>query len=359
MEKANRFYEIDLLRFISACMVVIFHYTFVGHGLGKTPSMEFVELSNYTKYLYLGINTFFIISGFVIFMTVVDGKAREFLVSRVVRLYPAYWFAVLFTGTCLYFFAENEKLQINVNQWMMNFTMFQSAASMKHIESAYWTLWIELKFYLVILFLALMGWLRLIKPLIFISLTSSILFLFFGKMYFHPFNSAFPNWWGYFATGIIFYLIKRDGIDKGLALLLSLAVFFIATQNYYFCLKMQRWYGVDFSYNTLLAINALVLLFFALMVFKPTNILRHPAFIFWGALTYPLYLIHQDVGYVIFNAFSDKASPSVLFISTFILMLLLAFLINRFIEKPGAKRLKKLLEIRFSPTKKNNLSTSA
>src|SRR6202043_1137862 len=47
-----------------------------------------------------GVQLFFVISGFVIFMTLSRCKtAFDFLISRFSRLYPAYWAAALLTYT--------------------------------------------------------------------------------------------------------------------------------------------------------------------------------------------------------------------------------------------------------------------
>ena len=64
-----RFYEIDLLRFVAAFAVVLFHYTFRGAAGEAFTSVAYPELAGITKYGCLGVDLFFIISGFVILMT--------------------------------------------------------------------------------------------------------------------------------------------------------------------------------------------------------------------------------------------------------------------------------------------------
>src|SRR4051812_39368993 len=87
----KRYEELDALRGIASLMVVFFHYTMgrpqadVGFVLGTT-----------------GVDLFFIISGFVIFMSLNKiTRSTDFIINRVSRLYPTYWTAVTFTFVIL------------------------------------------------------------------------------------------------------------------------------------------------------------------------------------------------------------------------------------------------------------------
>ena len=56
-----RINEIDLLRFIAAIAVVIFHYAFRGYAANDMTTMPYPLLSRYAKFGYLGVNLFFMI----------------------------------------------------------------------------------------------------------------------------------------------------------------------------------------------------------------------------------------------------------------------------------------------------------
>ena len=61
--------------------------------MGMVGGTTFPAIANVTKYGYLGVNLFLLISGFVILVSS-DGKSpRQFVISRIVRLYPTYWVA--------------------------------------------------------------------------------------------------------------------------------------------------------------------------------------------------------------------------------------------------------------------------
>ena len=89
--KNTRVNEIDLLRFFAALAVVFFHYSFRGYAADAMSIMPYPLLASLSKYGYLGVELFFMISGFVILMTAANGSLRSFAISRIVRLYPAFW----------------------------------------------------------------------------------------------------------------------------------------------------------------------------------------------------------------------------------------------------------------------------
>src|SRR5690625_4174458 len=110
----------------------------------------------WTAYGAVGPELFFIISGFVILMTAWGRSARYYVASRVSRIFPAYWAAVLLTGLLLLEVWPSGK-NIGVGQWLLNLTMVQDLFDVRHIDSVYWTLWVELRFYLLILVLLVIG----------------------------------------------------------------------------------------------------------------------------------------------------------------------------------------------------------
>ena len=87
--RSGRILALDSMRGLAALSVALFHYTY-GFNHGDT---------NYVFHKgFLGVQFFFILSGFVIFMTVnKKPNLRSFVVGRFTRLYPAYWLSVVLT----------------------------------------------------------------------------------------------------------------------------------------------------------------------------------------------------------------------------------------------------------------------
>ena len=83
-----RLQGLDSLRGLAALAVVLYHYTFgYTQVVGKhMPGLDLIATDG-----HFGVYLFFIISGFVIFMTLErSAKAIDFSVSRFARLWPPY-----------------------------------------------------------------------------------------------------------------------------------------------------------------------------------------------------------------------------------------------------------------------------
>lgn len=96
-KRPSRFYEIDLLRFLAALSVVLYHYTYRAYMEGHYSPVSYPVLGSFTKYGWLGVQLFFIISGYVVLMSAAGKTVKQFLLSRITRLYPAYWAACTLT----------------------------------------------------------------------------------------------------------------------------------------------------------------------------------------------------------------------------------------------------------------------
>ena len=67
----TRISEIDLLRFLAAVAVMLMHYFLRGFAANDNFSpIHFPEFGALTRYNYLAVNLFFMISGFMILMSV-------------------------------------------------------------------------------------------------------------------------------------------------------------------------------------------------------------------------------------------------------------------------------------------------
>jgi peptidoglycan/LPS O-acetylase OafA/YrhL len=144
--KNTRVNEIDLLRFLAVMAVVIHHYAFRGYAADDMSVMPYPLLAPIAQYGYLGVHLFFTISGFVILMTAGSGDLRKFIVSRIARLYPAFWVCctITFIATLI---IGGTHYHATVTQYLANMTMLSGFIGVESIEGAYWSLFIEMQFY--------------------------------------------------------------------------------------------------------------------------------------------------------------------------------------------------------------------
>lgn len=91
---------------------------------------------------------------------------------------------------------------------------------------------------------------------------------------------------------------------------------------------------------SLVTLFFVVLLLIALRKTGPLAGVRWPIL---GAITYPLYLLHQNIGYMIFNALYPQWNQHLLFWGTVATMIVGSLAIHLLLEKPIARQMKRAL----------------
>ncbi len=313
--KPERIVELDVLRGLAALMVVFYHYTVV-YTTGADAAIP---------YGVLAVNLFFIISGFVIFMTLLKTRTGlDFIVSRFSRIFPVFWVAVLLTQTVVWL----NPLPIYTVSWrdaVINLTMLAGPLGFRWVDNVYWTLVIELMFYVIMLLLFLVGMLRHIEKIVLPWLILEISADVASRWMHHPIPQAIAvlfllKYAHLFLAGILFYLIRFEGVTLSRQLLLGGC---LATQ---FIIK-GLWgglYGVLFF-----------TLFYLLALNRLSWIAARPL-VFLGGISYSLYLVHQNIGFVIMRTLSGEHRIFQITVAL-VVALMLATLLTYLIEQPALR----------------------
>ncbi|MBC6608753.1 acyltransferase [Hymenobacter sp. BT188] len=340
LTKPLRLYEIDLLRFLAALSVVVFHYTYRGYAADHYSSLPFLELGRYTRYGYLGVELFFIISVYVVLLSAKGKTVRQFFVSRLVRLYPAFWVACTLTflvkrlwGTTPGDAYMPAVLHAGFGQYLCNMTMLEEFLGIAPLDGAYWSLTVEIAFYFLVSLLLSYRLMRYVEWFVAGWLLYAILLVLPHAN--TPFAALFfPSYAPYFAAGIIFY--RRQQVpDRALTHYTLLAFAYLAAihSSLRKATEMGQHYHDEFVAWVIVAI---ITLFFAVFFFITTrhiNLSHYSWLAGLGALTYPLYLIHSDIGFVTFHRLAGAINKYVLVGSTLLVMLVIAHLIHVLAEK--------------------------
>jgi peptidoglycan/LPS O-acetylase OafA/YrhL len=344
---AKRLYQIDLFRFIAAFMVVLFHYTYRGF-IANSSILEFAFLGSIFKYGYLGVDLFFMISGFVIYMSIENSNLLDFIKSRIVRLYPAFWICVTITAFVIYLFG-GYIFSVNLKQYLANLTMLNGFFGIKNVDGVYWTLLLEIKFYLLIGFVLffkkikkyymtsfIIGWLIVSYSQFVINFDDHIILKIIRDFLIFNYSS-------YFIAGIVMYKMFKEGqILKFFPMLFLCYILSIIL-----ALKKASSLSIllDTHFSEILIVSYLTVFYGAmfLMSINRLNFLNLSLFLRFGLLTYPLYLIHQNVGFIIFNEFGTLINKYLILALLITLVLFISFCINKYIEIPLSKKMAKLL----------------
>jgi peptidoglycan/LPS O-acetylase OafA/YrhL len=333
---SKRYLELDALRGIAAVLVVFFHFT-----MGRP------EASLGFKFGATGVDLFFIISGFVIFMSLSKIRSvSDFWISRVSRLYPTYWAAVTFTFVIKTLHTDFALTQADWWQYVGNLTMFQFYLNLRDLDDSYWTMIIEMLFYGSIIAVFAVRLLWLVEPLgVFASVLLAIASHFYSyhkfvylPYYYIPILPFAPL----FFAGILFYKIQ---ITQKQVLMRSLAlVACFASQCYLFKFGRSHDYISATEYGLVLSVYFGL---FGLFVSNNLRVLVSPLTLFLGKISFALYLIHEYVSINVVIPFLTKQLHLNFWMAAggiaFPLAVLLAFLITEYVEVPVGRWMKSKL----------------
>lgn len=275
---AQRFGALDLLRLVAALAVLLFHWSFTFPSRSGAP-ME-VRLSG-AQYGWLGVELFFLISGFVILMSASESKAGRFVRLRAIRLYPGFWICCTLTALVTNSFGG----------WLANLTMVPAWLGVRPIDDVYWTLLVELEFYGLVAIVLALRQLHRVELLLWVWLAITWL----------PGGAALQTYGAFFVGGAACYLVsKGGGLRVHALLLLAWTSSIIAAQ--------AQVPDVNHAFVTArlepAVVATLVTLFFVAMYLIATrriDVKPSPLALAFGGLTYPLYLLHDQIGLRLFR----------------------------------------------------------
>jgi peptidoglycan/LPS O-acetylase OafA/YrhL len=340
----TRFYLLDGLRMAAAMGVLLYHFTSRENKAWGQPVNEvFPSTSEVTAFGGLGVQLFFIISGFVILLSVWGRSPSHFVASRIGRLFPAYWAGVLLTGFLLLVLWPEGK-NISMTQVLANLTMLQEPVGVGHIDGAYWTLWEELKFYILIGILAVVG------------ITRSRILAFCT---FWPLAAAMaghakspllgevlmPDYAPLFAGGMILYLVFREGPSVPAILVLGMNLILASQQTLTGQFRsIEKLSGHDYPDIYCWIAVACCFALVAATTLTPLSGISWKWLALAGSLTYPLYLVHEFWGWWFISVFNAWLPQRLTLFTAIVLCLVLAWIIHKAVERPFGPKLRKSVQ---------------
>ncbi|MDT7542558.1 MAG: hypothetical protein QOE33_2462 [Acidobacteriota bacterium] len=314
-KEKDRIEALDFLRGIASLSVALFHFfNVVEPGLLRTIS----------SYGNLGVQVFFVISGFIIPYSLFRGgyvlrNYGTFVLKRVIRLDPPYFVTIaiiIALGVFSWYvpFQQDQVFHVTLPQVLLHFAYINVFFGYPWLNDVFWTLAIEFQYYLLI---------GLAFPIIFsrdarVRLAS---FALLGALAFviHP-------------PAFIFYYI-------------FLFYMGILTCQLRVRLIGRRQYALLLVVSTVLALlttgwPSTLAAAFAVFVILCLR-MRHAAFRFLGSISYSLYLVHSPIGRRALNvvlrlthAQTMGARLFAILVAT-IVSIIAAYVLYRLVERPA------------------------
>jgi peptidoglycan/LPS O-acetylase OafA/YrhL len=326
----SRINELDFLRFIAVLGIVFFHYAFRGYAADSMSVMPYPWLAPAAKYGVHGLEMLFLISGFVIAMTAANRSLRHFVISRFVRLYPTFWVcctitfvAILATGAPRY--------SATFWQYLVNMTMLSEFFRVPSIDGVYWFLCVEILFYGAVAMAVFLAGMQRFQWFLIAWLAIEVLLelLPIGR------NPArmLADYSVCFIAGAEFFLIWSSGLS------FTRVAMVVATMALAIVQEINRLPAFEKHYDTIIDRNlvggAIVVMFIVMMLIalRRTGPLARTRWVLPSAISYPLFLLHENIGFMIFNKLYPAINPHVLLWGTFALMIAVSLAIHLVIER--------------------------
>jgi peptidoglycan/LPS O-acetylase OafA/YrhL len=317
---------------------MLYHYCFQSNSPFDNTALSYPELSGFVQYGFMGVDFFFVISGFVICMSAEKGDLNKFIVSRLLRLYPAYVVCVIFTALVAVCFSAKS---VSFFQFLINITMFQEFLRVPHIDAVYWTLSFELVFYFWIGVAIFTGLIKKIELLV----IPFVIVSFAATLWAEPVlvKALFISPWAhYFVAGVIFYKLYKEGWStyRFMALLICYGV--SALNVLELARNMTAYHSVDFSAKVMFSQVTIIYLVMFLAALGAYDNIKVRWFRAAGAITFPLYLLHGLIGNVILSQFSDLSRWFGLLV-TIMIVITLSIAVSQYIEPLIVSRIRQPL----------------
>lgn len=286
---SNRLSTLDAMRGIAALSVGFYHLGGVAFEGIDEGFLGWLRTA--FSYGYLGVAVFFVISGFVISATldnkdVTAGYFGRFLLRRSIRLDPTYWCSIALDvgliAVAIQLSMPNPGLP-SPQKIMLNMFYLQNIVGVGNIAAVYWTLCLEVQFYIVYGLHLAAGYYgtSLIKIALVVAVT--VYSLLVAAHILPAPQGWFVSHWTLFALGIVAYhfgMYPDRPIWPFLAMIgASLAACVVNPQT------------------TLLAACATAVMFYAgARKHKLDTWLKNDVLLYLGSRSYSIYLFHAIIG---------------------------------------------------------------
>jgi peptidoglycan/LPS O-acetylase OafA/YrhL len=340
----DRVPELDLLRFIAASAVVVYHLM-TAPIIGGRPDLNAFGITQaFVQFGFLGVHLFFMLSGFVILWSSENRSAGQFVLSRIARLYPSFWVCMLLTALVLTvlgnFYAPS------LRTVLVNLTMVPTQLGVPAVDGVYWTLWVEMRFYLLVFIVLVTGTMQHVERWIGVWLIACIAAAAGWAPRWLQFIAMAPLA-AFFISGCLFYLIRSRGpsvfrIGAVIASCALCALDAVHEQNSF--IHGTR-YPVG-TMTTVVIVSAIVAFHLAMfaIALKPSILPASRKWYILGSLTYPLYLLHNMIGKAFGETFDGRMPFVVSLVLRFAIVYGMAAVVAAVIERRGCSAFHRALQ---------------
>ncbi len=230
-----------------------------------------------------------------------------------------------------------------ISQYLINMTMLSGFIGVSPIDGAYWSLFLEIRFYGLVAIVLLINRIHQAEIFIVIWLIASFALSIWSISKLH--YLLIVDYSAYFIAGATYFLIWSQGLS------ISRIIVIVSSWLLAMFLSISRLKYFESHYNVFMnnyIVGSIITAFFVVMLLislQRTGFIGRSRWQIAGVLTYPLYLLHQNIGYMIFNLAYPMINSHILFWGTIVIALLSAYSVHLLIEKPFSPFMKAALKV--------------
>ncbi|HET8750285.1 MAG TPA: acyltransferase [Sphingomicrobium sp.] len=270
--------NIDLLRAIAIVAVILYHYTTrFPVDFYQATAMPFTF-----AWGRHGVDLFFTVSGFCIFMTLDSSKSLEnFWARRIARIQPAYMTAIVITAATLMIV----ELPGRTTSWpiaLSNMLWLNIIPHWPQVDGAYWSLVVELKFYFLIglIYYGMRGCNISLAWLVVCIAGAAARFT--GPYAAYTDNILISDFAPSFLAGILAWEWPRLHRPHAFALAACTCILLLITPRFDDAWLLGLFLGIG-----------------AFVILRMSWLKVPKAITFIGLISYSMYLLHQNIGYIL------------------------------------------------------------
>lgn len=298
----------------------------------------------YFNAVYFSLGLFFLISGYVIPLSMGNGSQIQYLVRRLLRIYPVVFATMLITLVVAWLGRWLDGLNgapLSAGAVIANLLLLRDVMLDPFIDNGLWTLEVEMHFYVLCFFIGWNGGHKLASVILVVTAVLCACAFFAGiPSLENTISGVLLNVAGLnscFITLMLVGTVLYNGTQGGWGLKKTILMTVLVMSANKFCLS--SFHQMDRNAGAIMFVNHVTVLgLFAILMIAAGRLPYLRLLDVLAKVSYPLYLLHGGAAYIVFFiTFKSTQSSALACSAALIVTASLTYLIHRYVENPGVR----------------------